>query len=254
MPARHIYNLKRSVVDPRLHVDFHERLQSQNKPLPAFVDLRSKMPKIFQQGDLGSCTAMAGCAAVQYLDPTFSPSQLFLYYKERQADGDVDQDSGSSLSQCVATLKAGGVCTEALWPYNIKRFADLPPKDCSVDAAIHKVLASEAVAQTLPSMRACLAQGHPFLIGIDVYESFESEVVAKTGVVPIPNVKTERLLGGHALVVVGYTEAGNWIVRNSWGSDWGCKGYLYLPGPYLTDTNLSSDFHAITKINVPKAN
>ena len=81
-------------------------------------------------------------------------------------------------------------------------------------------------------MKTALAESLPVVIGIDVYESFESDEVAKTGIVPIPG-KKEQLLGGHAVCVVGYDDSKNWlIVRNSWGTSWGNKGYFYLPYKY----------------------
>ena len=53
-------------------------------------------------------------------------------------------------------------------------------------------------------------------------------------------------IGGHAVVGVGYDDAKQWfIVRNSWGGQWGMKGYFTLPYAYLTDENLASDFWTI---------
>ena len=254
MPIRRIYNLRRKQVPTHQQIDFHERLLSQGKALPTSVDLRPHCGPVWDQGTLGSCTAHAGCGAVQFLDAGFSPSRLFLYFMERQADQDVTQDAGSTLTQCVSVLSSTGVCTEALWPYLVAKFADAPPSNCLSDATQHKVIQTVPVAQTLSSMRACLATGHPFVIGITVFDSFESDEVASTGVVPMPNVSTEQELGGHALLVVGFTSHGHWIVRNSWGPDWGDHGYCYLPVSYLLDTNLASDFHAVLKVNEPKVN
>ena len=68
-------------------------------------------------------------------------------------------------------------------------------------------------------MKQCLASGFPFVIGFQVYQSFESDQVASTGIVPMPDVNNEQLLGGHAVLVVGYDDSNQWfIVRNSWGS------------------------------------
>jgi C1A family cysteine protease len=94
-------------------------------------------------------------------------------------------------------------------------------------------------------MKACLASGYPFIFGFTVYDSFESDAVAKTGIVPMPS-KTELVLGGHAVMAVGYDDSKKWfIVRNSWGEDWGDKGYFYIPYDYLTNKNLASDFWTI---------
>ena len=99
-------------------------------------------------------------------------------------------------------------------------------------------------------MKTCLAQGYPFCVGIAIYSSFESPAVAQTGVVPMPSPK-DQFLGGHAVDVVGYDDNKKvWIMRNSWGTNWGQKGYFTLPYSYLLDSKLASDLWVITKIEV----
>jgi C1A family cysteine protease len=97
-------------------------------------------------------------------------------------------------------------------------------------------------------MQGCLASGYPFVFGFTVYESFESEAVASTGVVPMP-ASGERTVGDHAVVAVGYDDAKrNFIVRNSWGSDWGDKGYFYMPYEYLMASDYADDFWTIRSV------
>jgi C1A family cysteine protease len=94
-------------------------------------------------------------------------------------------------------------------------------------------------------MRACLAEGYPFVFGFAVYDSFESEEVAKTGIVNLP-VAGDRMLGGHAVLAVGFDDTvQRFIVRNSWGSGWGMAGYFTIPYAYLTNRDLSDDFWTI---------
>jgi C1A family cysteine protease len=96
-------------------------------------------------------------------------------------------------------------------------------------------------------MRICLADGFPFVFGFSVYESFESATVARTGVAPMPR-RDEKLLGGHAVLAVGYDDAKErFLVRNSWGTGWGMKGYFTLPYDYLGDRNFSDDFWTIRR-------
>jgi C1A family cysteine protease len=220
--------------------------------LPAAVDLRPKCPPVYDQGSLGSCTANALVGAVQFDAPSFLGSRLFLYYQERAADGDVGADGGSTLSRGVAVLEAGGVCAEALWPYDAANFAVAPPAAAVADAAAHRLLEAHHVPQTLEGMKGALAAGFPFVMGILVFASFESAAVAATGVVPMP-APGEACLGGHAVMCVGYDDAaagggGAWICRNSWSAGWGDAGYFHLPYAYMTDANLTSDLWALTKV------
>jgi C1A family cysteine protease len=83
------------------------------------------------------------------------------------------------------------------------------------------------------------------MFGFTVYESFESDTVAHTGVVPMP-ARGEHVLGGHAVLAVGYDDAEQrFEVRNSWGDRWGNGGYFTMPYAYLTERSLSSDFWTI---------
>jgi C1A family cysteine protease len=97
-------------------------------------------------------------------------------------------------------------------------------------------------------MKGCLASGYPFVFGFSVYESFESQEVKQTGRVPMPS-PNEQLLGGHAVLAVGYDDSQRrFIVRNSWGKDWGMQGYFTIPYAYLLDDNLADDFWTIRQV------
>ena len=97
-------------------------------------------------------------------------------------------------------------------------------------------------------MKGCLASGYPFVFGFTVYDSFDSEEVAKTGVVPMPS-SGEQPLGGHAVLAVGYDdEQRRFIVRNSWGTEWGMQGYFTMPYVYLLDDGLADDFWTIRRV------
>jgi C1A family cysteine protease len=115
------------------------------------------------------------------------------------------------------------------------------------------VLVYRRVTQRLHQMQACLAQGFPFVFGFTVYDSFESEEVAKTGDVPLPP-RGETVLGGHAVLAVGYDDdIQRFHVRNSWGKGWGKEGYCTMPYGYLSDPQLASDFWAIYTVEEPSA-
>ena len=228
---------------------------SVSKQLSATVDLRPKINIMYDQGQLGSCTANALCYSFLYNDPTFQPSRLFLYYNERSLDNDIPDDAGSTLTQGINALTRYGVCSESSWPYNISKFTNKPPLSIYNEALDHQIISSSRVLQTLSSLQGCLYTGQPFVVGILVYESFESQQVANTGYVQMPNVNKEQLLGGHAVICVGYNNTKKvWIMKNSWGSGWGDKGYFYLPYNYLLNNILSSDIWKITKVEIVKTN
>ena len=216
--------------------------------LPTTFDLRSKMPPVYQQGELGSCTANALSAAYEYCDNNaFIPSRLFLYYNERKLEGDIGQDAGAQLSDGIKTLTTYGICPESQWPYDISKFTQKPLTSCYQTALKHKAVTVHNINQDITSMKTSLVSGYPFVCGISVYSSFESEEVAKTGIVPLPS-SSDTFEGGHAVLCVGYDNSKRvWIMRNSWGADWGDKGYFYLPYEYLLDSSLSSDLWNITK-------
>ena len=218
------------------------------RSLPVKVDLRPKMPPVYDQGNLGSCTANALCGAFGYAVPKFMGSRLFLYYNERMLEGTVSQDAGAYLSDGIKCLETYGLCPESEWPYNIGRFTVKPSPKCYKDALLERVAKAGNIRNTLADMKHSLSLGLPFVVGFEVYESFESDEVAKTGIVPMPK-PTEQLLGGHAVLVCGYDDGKSmFIVRNSWGTSWGDKGYFYMPYAYLVNSNYTSDLWNITAI------
>jgi C1A family cysteine protease len=125
------------------------------------------------------------------------------------------------------------------------KFAQKPPAQAFSDALRHRTVSYQRLVNTLMQMKGCLAAGYPFVFGFSVYASFESPTVAQTGVVPMPQ-PNEQLLGGHAVLAVGYDDAQQrFTVRNSWGPTWGMAGYFTMPYAYLTDTNLADDFWTV---------
>jgi C1A family cysteine protease len=145
----------------------------------------------------------------------------------------------------MKAIGAQGVCPEDMWPYDITKFTDQPPANCYQVGLQNKAIAYQRVVRDLEQMKGCLASGYPFVFGFTVYESFESQAVAKSGHAPMPE-RGEKVVGGHAVLAVGYDDSQQWfIVRNSWGTDWGMAGYFTLPYNYLLKRNLSSDFWTV---------
>lgn len=235
--------------------DHRDYLYSAVRPaprvFPARVDLRSCCSKVEDQGDLGSCTANALAGGLEFLEKKdkvkFADlSRLFIYYNERVIEHSVRSDSGAMIRDGIKTLARQGVCIETQWPYDVSRFTAKPGAACYKEALDHQITSYHRIL-TLDEMRTCLAEGFPFVFGFTVYESFESEQVSRTGDVNMPK-PAECVMGGHAVLAVGYDDAKKrFIVRNSWGTAWGMKGYFTMPYAYVADRNLSDDFWTIRR-------
>lgn len=228
--------------------------------LPAKLDLRPKCPPVYNQGSLGSCTANAIAAALEFdqmkqlghrpgkRGGVFTPSRLFIYWNERAMLGTVDSDSGAMIRDGIKSVAKRGACKEKTWPYKIGRFRKKPNRGAYAEAKRHQALRYERLTPALGQLKGCLAEGFPFVFGFSVYESFESTKVARNGHAPMPKAD-EEFLGGHAVLAVGYDEARQWFIcRNSWGARWGMRGYFTLPYPYLTQASLSRDFWTIRRV------
>ena len=242
---------KRDLPDQRDHIYSARHYGSQLLPLS--IDLRPGCPPVYDQLALGSCTANALAGelefdAIKQKELPVTPSRLFIYYNERAREGTVAYDAGASLRNGIKSINQQGACTEILWPYDSAQLAVQPPATCYEDAALHKALTYQRLAQSLAQMKTCMAEGYPILFGFSVYTSFESNQVAQTGIVPMP-AHNEVLQGGHAVLCVGYREDEQmFIVRNSWGSSWGQQGYCYMPYAYLLSSSLASDFWTVRTV------
>jgi len=254
-----VYNLKRDVKE-----DNPEHIFDVKRGLCPIIDLRSEMPQIYDQGNLGSCTANALGAAFEYnqmenLIPykcltnktatPFMPSRLFLYYNERAMAGDIPYDSGASLEDGVISLYKDGICPESIWKYDVCKFSTKPPTRAYWAAKKTRVGNYKKIQQTLSQIRASISDGYPISFGMQIYSSFESESVAKSGLVKLPSF-TEKHLGGHAVLICGYNDYLKiFIVRNSWGDSWGDKGYFYISYEYVL-SDLCRDFWVLVNVTV----
>jgi C1A family cysteine protease len=215
--------------------------------LPSSVDLRSSMPPIYDQGTLGSCTGNA-CAAILQFNrrmqglQDFVPSRLMLYYDARKIEGTTGFDIGAQIRDVVKGAGVSGACPEDAWPYDPAAVTAAPSAAAYAAGLKDRALEYRAVPQSLDAFRQCLSLGEPIIFGFTVYESFESDDVARTGDMPMPNDR-EHVVGGHAVSAVGYDDGAQIILaRNSWGADWGDGGYFRMPYDYITNANLASDF------------
>jgi len=252
--VRRKYRLQRDVVDandPLFNVHY---FSIPRAPLPKKVDLRKGMPKVYNQGTLGSCTANAIGCAYQYdqikqkSKDIIRPSRLFIYYNERKMEHHINRDSGASLASGIISVHTHGVCSEKDWPYIISKFKVEPPQHLYKNAQHHKTGKYKRISQNLQQLKVGLNSGIPIVFGMLIFKSFEGPIVSRTGYVYMPR-KGEDCLGGHAVTICGYDDdERTFIVRNSWGNRWGDRGYFYLPYDYVTNPQLCMDFWSILNV------
>lgn len=236
-------------VDERDYTTKHPSIQDiyksvRENPLPIHVDLRGYCTPIEDQGNLGSCTAQAACGLVEYREYEkhgnyTDQSRLFEYYNSRIIDDLINQgDTGATIRASVKALIKYGSCVESLWPYNIQDFEVKPPNTCYDLADDHQALTYISL-NSLQEIKETLSIGNPVLIGFNVYDSLTNGPE-----IPYPK-REDTLLGGHAVLVVGYDDTkGALLIRNSWGTSWGYYGYGWLPYRYITD-GLADDFWTV---------
>lgn len=220
---------------------------------PAFVDLEHAdgMPPVWDQGELGSCTAhgsLAGHIFAAYKSGTALPelSRLEVYYNARALEGTTSQDAGAQVRDAIKAC-AKGVAPETEWMYDVSKFAVRPPAKVVADSTNHAIEYLSVPAWAGAS-QASLSEGFPVVVGLTLYESFESDQALSSGVVPWPS-RGENILGGHCMLEVGIGYGHEWIaagqfpdalpdvhyskMRNSWGTDVYQAGYLLIPSAYL---------------------
>lgn len=243
------YTWKPDLPDARDYVFAHNYTVNN---LPTSVDLRPHDVSIYDQGQLGSCTANAWSGIFDFVHKkenkgSIFPSRLFIYYNERVIEGTTYYDSGAQLRDGARTLAKQGTCVEQILPYDVTKYAKRPSKNCYTTALQHKITNYSRLDNTIiTNLKACLASGYPFVFGFTVYESFESDTVATTGIMPMPDINNEQVLGGHAVEAIGYDDTKQaFLIRNSWGTSWGLQGYFWMPYAFITNTNFADDFWTV---------
>lgn len=251
MSSTRTFGTHPDVPDHRDH--YYEAPARVRRRLPISVDLRPGCPPVYDQGRLNSCSANAIAAAIWFdvmkqganVHP---PSRLFIYYNERSRERKIHKNATVSLRDGYKSIARAGACPEHLWPYRIGRFQFRPPIHCYRAATEHRAIAYRRIVRDLAHLKGCLAEGYPFMVGLSVFEGFQSHHVKKTGRVQMPK-HGERLLGGHAVLVVGYDDASErFLVRNSWGPKWGLGGYFTLPYAYAFHEGYSWDYWTLRRV------
>lgn len=234
--------------------------------LPASVNLKRWCSPVEDQEELGSCTAQAGVGLVEYFERKAfgrhtDASRLFLYKATRNLLH-LEGDTGAYLRSTMEAMIVFGVPPEEYWPYDIDRFDDEPGAFCYSFAQNFQTLQYVRLdpqgiekPSLLQQIKTNLAAKIPAMFGFTVYDSIYD---ADDGKIPFPGPK-EKVLGGHAIMAVGYDDkmkienpgskkstTGALLIRNSWGKGWGEKGYGWLPYEYVLQ-GLAVDWWTILK-------
>lgn len=268
--GKYALNYKPDPRDPREKLFRATPFFARNVKLPPRVDLRENLAgplDIYDQGPWGSCVSHSVSNSLKFVvtnqlidaNPnndvplTFRPSRFFVYWNARKkAKLPPDEDTGVGIRDAFAAVSEYSVCSEDLWPYDGKNIFKEPPPEAYKDAEKHPNFVSLRLSQDAYALKLCLHQGYPICVGLQLYDSFLSEEVAKTGIVPMPDVEKENCAGGHAVAIIGYEENSAdttaddvFLVLNSWGPEWGDHGVCRIPLQYILNPNLAGDLHSL---------
>lgn len=232
------------------------------RTLAKSVDLREFCSPIEDQGRLGSCTAQAGVGMLEYFERRafgkhLDASRLFLYKVTRKLLG-LAGDDGAYLRDTMKAMVLFGVPPERYWPYDEPNFNDEPSAFCYSFAQNFKTVdyyrldpPNTPTSTVLENIKTNLAANLPAMFGFSVYSSIPPSGDGK-GEIPYPS-SGDSLEGGHAVLAVGYddnkkigSKKGALLIRNSWGTEWGDRGYGWLPYAYV-ENGLADDFWTMVK-------
>jgi C1A family cysteine protease len=226
------FKLNRSSPDDRDYV----YKQSQVELAPV-LDLRKWDSLVEDQGNLGSCVGNAITNTYelmvkhQYPEKFVYLSRLFVYYNARSLEGTLNEDAGTSIRDSLIGLKQYGVCDETLWMYDTSKFNVKPSQRCYKDALPRSIVKYEAL-YSIVDVAEALSLNMPVVIGMEIYESFML-LTPDNDIVAIPNAQ-DGPLGGHAVDIVGYDLPKQlFLAKNSYGTNWGNKGYCWIPFEYI---------------------
>jgi len=220
--------------------------------LPVSSSLRSAMPPVLDQGNLGSCVSNAVCNALGFLNiklkkPIGFKSRLFNYYNTRVLEGTVTQDSGCEIRDAVKASNKTGNCYETSWPYNISRFTLKPPQQTYTEASQHKLTLYQRVNQDRTSIKSCILTGYPVVIGFTCFNTLYNPSVERTGDILMP-MRRDYIIGGHCVLITGYNDSTQrYEIQNSWGTRWGKQGYGTIPYSYVENPGYATDFWQMQK-------
>lgn len=224
-----------------------------DEPIPDAVDLSAYFSTVKNQGSIGSCTAFPIAAVYEFFakqnKKSVDISELFVYYNTRDLKGKSNLDIGATLLDTIHSVKEKGACHSESHPYSIDSFVNKPTEE-AYNEARHQVVNNAArININEKDFKQAIANGHPVIIGLKIFESFYPK--NESGIVPFPsdNESRDTNHGSHALLVVGYNDDEKLFkIRNSWGEEFGDKGYCYVPYDYIANSEFCMEAFVITDI------
>lgn len=240
--------------------DIEERpFEQMYVPIPSIgvtsIDLRSSFTSIKSQGEVGACASFAFTSVYEYIlnkNGKLTESDLserFLYYNTRKRMGSIDSDKGSNMYDAGKALEEEGLCSEQLCVYSLdfEDHKESPTAQAYADGLTRRVAEIKNVTIKEEDIKSALVEGYPVIVSLHLHESFNN--IGSDGFVKKPD-ESDPVVGWHAMVIVGFSDKDKvFIVRNSWGTDFGDRGYCYIPYSYVLDTSLNSMCCIITKIS-----
>jgi hypothetical protein len=247
------------------HPGRQSSLDAFHRPTPLLLsapmvlqDMEAACPPVYDQGQEGSCTANAVTGAFQIkehiegrgVDPGPASRQA-VYYWARRRVGNQAIDSGSTISDTMWAALTYGLPLESLWTYDMP-IDEEPPAEVYADGLKRRPTGKmiARVRQDLPNLYATLAGNDPIPCGFTVYTSFMDQAMASSGI--WHGIQPgDQVEGGHAVCMVGYNPVTRMFkFRNSWGANWGIRGYFWMPESIVLGPDFS-DF--IAAVDAPKA-
>lgn len=221
------------------------------------IDMRPLFSPVRDQGQLGACTVFAMTGVYEFLlkklgKPQSDLSEHFVYYNVSTIENGVVVDDGSSIYDVAQSMSQKGICLEHLCRYN--GTLERPSEDAYAEAQNHLLKQVKNVVVTSDTkanhnaITSALAEGYPVIISLKLFESFGSGM---RGFVPRPSADEKRMgtHGNHCMVICGFSnEEKVYIVRNSWGRNFGDSGYCYIPYSYIDDAAFLNQACIITQI------
>jgi C1A family cysteine protease len=249
--------------DHRDRIFNNEEVVLRDESLPLKFGI-AKLPAIFNQLELGSCTANAIVRALMTLglsqgEAEVMLSRLFVYFNERVMEGTVKEDAGAEIRDGIKSVATLGAPPESECPYDIAKFKSKPSAKAYADAKKHLAIKYQRV---LPGgagspIRTPIYHGFPVVFGFSVPAKFEDGSWDPTKeYLPLPG-SDEGFIGGHAVAATGWDfslkrfKVPVFQIDNSWGEDWGIDGRFWIDARYLNQPalNLSSDFWVVSAVS-----